>query len=416
MLSEKIISSLFLLTNKLKDNELRKGWFQRYINRFRVESVAEHIYKCQMLAYAMFSEFKYDIDINKVILLLAVHEIGETIIGDITIEDMDSKTKSEIERDAVFKLTEMIPNGEFLRDLYLEFEDKTSKEAEFAYMIDKAECDLQAKLYVQEGCFSHKYTDKEFIDNWIRFDRERINFDENFDKLLEYIMNNDMVISKHCNNPYSNVISFYTSTSSLCDKRRRGEEIWNVSKERFGSVAEHIYSVQMLAISFYLVYGSDVDIKKVINLISTHELGEIIIGDIDALTKTDNDRVREYEGAMSVINILTNKDLIINQLDEFNKLESEESKFSKYCDKLTPDIISKIYDLNNYIDLNLQDGNPLLNNKIVKKHLDSNKDFSSMWILYGQEVYNYPEPFISVSNYVLNNNIIDTYNKVFIKI
>ena len=46
-------------------------------------------------------------------------------------------------------------------------------------MIDKAECDLQAKLYVQEGCFSHKYTDKEFIDNWIRFDRERINFDEN---------------------------------------------------------------------------------------------------------------------------------------------------------------------------------------------------------------------------------------------
>ena len=69
MLSEKIISSLFLLTNKLKDNELRKGWFQRYINRFRVESVAEHIYKCQMLAYAMFSEFKYDIDITKVIMI-----------------------------------------------------------------------------------------------------------------------------------------------------------------------------------------------------------------------------------------------------------------------------------------------------------------------------------------------------------
>ena len=37
-----------------------------------------------MLAIAMKSEYSYDIDIMKVILMLAVHELGETVIGDLT--------------------------------------------------------------------------------------------------------------------------------------------------------------------------------------------------------------------------------------------------------------------------------------------------------------------------------------------
>ena len=38
------VNSLFLLTNKLKDQVKRKGWHDRKINRHRVESVADHIY------------------------------------------------------------------------------------------------------------------------------------------------------------------------------------------------------------------------------------------------------------------------------------------------------------------------------------------------------------------------------------
>lgn len=38
-----------------------------------------------MLAIAMKSEFNYDVDIMEVILMLSIHELGETIIDDLTM-------------------------------------------------------------------------------------------------------------------------------------------------------------------------------------------------------------------------------------------------------------------------------------------------------------------------------------------
>jgi putative hydrolase of HD superfamily len=412
MKKEKIVTALFYLTNKLKDKVQRNGWHQKEIKRNRVESVADHIFGCQMLAYAMYSEFDYDIDIDKVILMLAVHEIGETIIGDITPDDMPSKMKNEIERNAVIRLCELIPNGDFIKELFLEFEEKKTKEAQFAFQVDKAECDLQAKLYIQEGCFDHKYDREEFIDSWIGFDRKRIPFDKNFSTILEYIMENDMKVLEHQEDPIQNVVSFYTSTNKLKDTKRAGEEIWHIKKIKYGSIAEHTYSVEMLEIITYLVFNQNIDIKNVISQTSIHDIGELLKGDISSLLKTEKDRDEEFGVSSSIASILTKGDLLINYIKQFNSGKTKESKYSKYCDKLAPDIISKIYDKENLIDLDNQDGNPLLDNPIVKKYLNMNKEFSSMWILYGQEVYNYPEPFISISNYVLNNEIEDSYTTV----
>lgn len=408
MSKEEYASSLFVLMDKLKKTK-RKGWHDKNIERKRVESVADHIYGCQMLAYAMYSEFKYDIDINKVILMLAIHEIGETIIGDITPEDMPRKEKTELETKAVEELLGMIPNSNLIKELFYEFEAKKTPEAKFAYQIDKAECDLQAKLYEQEGCFLKGYSKNEFSKNWIGFDRTRIPFDNNFDSILQYATNNDMKVTEHSDNAISNVISFYTLTNSLKNTQRTGEKIWNIKQDHFGSIAEHIYSTQMLAIILHLVYGTNIDITKVVNLLSIHELGEITFGDKDALTKTDNDKDREFRDAIQVANLLTNSGILIGRLKEFNDKLTKESIYAKYCDKLAPDIISKIYDEQNLIDLNNQYNNPLINNPIVKKYMNMKESFSTMWIMYGQEVYKYPEPFISVSNYVLNNNLEETY-------
>ena len=415
MTKEKTVTSLFYLANKLKDEVKRTGWHQKCIKRNRVESVADHIFGCQMLAYAMYSEFDYDVDIDKVILILAIHEIGETIIGDLTPEDISSKEKSKIERNAIIRLTEMIPNGKLIRDLFLEFEGKKTKEAQFAYQIDKAECDLQAKLYIQEGCFDHLYERKEFTNSWIGFDIGRINFDENFMNVLTNVINNDMEVKKHQEDPIQNVISFYILTNHLKDIKRAGEKIWKVSKENYGSIAEHVYSVQMLELFVYLVYNQDVDIKSIISQTSVHELGEIIKGDISSVIKTNEDCNDEFEAAKSVTDILTHGDILLDKLSEFNDRNTKESVYSKYCDKLAPDIISKIYDAENRIDLNNQEGNPLLDNPIVKRYLETKESFSTMWILYGQEVYKYPEPFSAISNYVLKNNVSEPYTKVLKK-
>ena len=39
----------------------------------------------------------------------------------------------------------------------LEFDDHKTKEANFAYQCDKLECDIQSKLYDQEGCVDLNY-------------------------------------------------------------------------------------------------------------------------------------------------------------------------------------------------------------------------------------------------------------------
>lgn len=68
------VVKFYVLCNKLK-NVIRTGWKDWHVNRDRLESVAEHIYSVQMLAIAMNSEYKYDVDIFKVIMMLAVHEL-----------------------------------------------------------------------------------------------------------------------------------------------------------------------------------------------------------------------------------------------------------------------------------------------------------------------------------------------------
>lgn len=410
MTKEEYVNSIFVLMHKLR-NTKRKGWYDKNIQRERVESVADHIYGCQMLAYAMKSEFDYDVDINKVILMLAIHEIGETIIGDITPEDMPSSKKTDYEHEAVRQLLELIPNGKYLEELYNEFEERKTKEAQFAYQIDKAECDLQARLYEQDGSFEHEYEKYLFTEAWIGFDRKRICFDENFDRLLEYVTNNEMEVKDNSENKIQNVVSFYTATNSLKNVQRTGEKIWNIKQEHFGSIAEHIYSVQMLALAIYLVYGTEVDITRIINMLSKHELGEIKIGDISALLKSDNDRNEEWNAAVSVASLLSDKNLLLDDLSEFNESKTKESIYAKYCDKLAPDIISKIYDQLGLIDLSNQENNPLLKHPVVARYLSTGKRFSDMWILYGQEVYDYQEPFISISNYALNNELTEPYTQ-----
>ena len=82
-MKEKNVIDFYVLCNKLKD-VVRTGWKNWGVKRTRVESIAEHIYGVQMLAMAMWSEYGYNIDLFKVLAMLAVHELEETKIGDLT--------------------------------------------------------------------------------------------------------------------------------------------------------------------------------------------------------------------------------------------------------------------------------------------------------------------------------------------
>ena len=61
-----------------------------------------------------------------------------------------------------------------------------------------------------------------------------------------------------------NVIKYYVMCNKLKNVIRTGWKTWNVKRERIESVAEHIYGVQMLALSIYYQFGYKLDIMKII--------------------------------------------------------------------------------------------------------------------------------------------------------
>jgi putative hydrolase of HD superfamily len=74
MKKEEKVINYYVLCNKLK-NVIRTGWKDWSVQRERLESVAEHIFGVQMLAIAMKSEYNYNVDILKVIMMIAIHEL-----------------------------------------------------------------------------------------------------------------------------------------------------------------------------------------------------------------------------------------------------------------------------------------------------------------------------------------------------
>ena len=206
MTKEENVIRYYVICNKLKDT-IRTGWKDWNVQKERIESVAEHIFGTQMLAIAMKSEFNYDIDIMKVVFMLAIHELGETIIGDLTQFQISKEEKMKIEHDAVHKILKDLVDGEELENLFLEFDEKKTKEAIFAYNCDKLECDIQSKLYEkyvdlnkQEGNTTFNNSEVQallkdnnsFSDMWIKFGQKKYNYDENFMAVSNYVLNNDI--------------------------------------------------------------------------------------------------------------------------------------------------------------------------------------------------------------------------------
>lgn len=204
MEKEKRVINYYVLCNKLK-TVIRTWWKYRNVQKERLESVAEHIYWVQMLAIAMKSEYQYDIDIMKVILMIAIHELWETIIGDLTQFQISKAEKERMEHEAVHNILKDLIDWDKIEKLFLEFDEHKTKEALFAYHCDKLECDLQCKLYDEETNLNidkEKYMknvqdetviqlfeqDMTWSEMRLKFSQIKYNYDKNFMSVSNYAL------------------------------------------------------------------------------------------------------------------------------------------------------------------------------------------------------------------------------------
>jgi len=107
----------------------------------RFENSAEHSWQIALLAFSLEKYAATAIDINRVIAMLLVHDIGEIDTGDtIVFAEGGWEERKEAELAAVTRIFGMLPEprrSDFM-GLWLEFEHAETPEARFAHAADRA--------------------------------------------------------------------------------------------------------------------------------------------------------------------------------------------------------------------------------------------------------------------------------------
>ncbi|MBA3976675.1 MAG: HD domain-containing protein [Nitrosopumilus sp.] len=136
---------------KLKEIK-RTGWKSK-LHLNDAESVAEHT--LTMVVFALlFSEFsnyspKRTIKMIKMIL---IHDLGESMIGDYTPKTIDFVKKKQLENSAINTIISKIPwitiKTKYYR-LWKEFDENSTEISKMIHLIDKLEMAIQASYYME---------------------------------------------------------------------------------------------------------------------------------------------------------------------------------------------------------------------------------------------------------------------------
>lgn len=198
------IINFYLIANKLKE-KIRQGWVEVEINKDRLESVAEHIYGCLIVALGLESEYNLNLDMYKVLKMITLHELEECLMPDFTVRsNITAQEKIELGKQKVHEAVEGLIKAEEIEILLNEFNAHQTKESIFCYLVDKIECDMQAKVYDLQGAFSYENARKDLpfygdraeeidkasktaSDFWINYDRPKYEDNEMFKDLLNEI-------------------------------------------------------------------------------------------------------------------------------------------------------------------------------------------------------------------------------------
>ncbi len=124
----------------------RTGWVIRGIPE--PESVAEHSFRAALLGY--FLAMERGLDAYKVVGMLLIHDLAESLIGDITPEGEKFMDKLKAEEMAIKYIAEQVENDDIYL-LWFEFNYGESEEAKLAREADKGEMAYQAKEYHSLG-------------------------------------------------------------------------------------------------------------------------------------------------------------------------------------------------------------------------------------------------------------------------
>ena len=162
----------------IQETELLKGVLRSASHSSgRQESTAEHSWRLALLAAVILEEYP-ELDSRKTLIMCLIHDLGEIYDGDIpAIMLPDAAAKFEDERRAVEKVLSFLPaelRAKYM-NIWLEYAQVSSKEAQLVKALDKAETIIQHNQGKNEEDFDYEFN--------LEYGKEYFNFDELFVEL-----------------------------------------------------------------------------------------------------------------------------------------------------------------------------------------------------------------------------------------
>jgi len=130
--------SFILELDKLK-SVYRKALIKTDNNRF--ENSAEHSWQIALAAHVLVEHIEHDVDINRAVQMLLIHDIVEIDAGDTFAfaETNQLEQQHAIELAAAHRIFGLLPEVQYQHflSLWLEFEECTTRDAQFAKAVDR---------------------------------------------------------------------------------------------------------------------------------------------------------------------------------------------------------------------------------------------------------------------------------------
>lgn len=153
--SKKINYLEFFKTVGLSKRLLRTGWLK--IGKIKdPESIAEHSFRCGVLAMVLSDKLWVNLDKDKLIKMSLLHDLGELVTGDIITErggilDINKRDEKEKEEEKGIKeIFDKTGVGDGYADIFEELLERVTPEAKVFWEFDKLEMALQALEYEKE--------------------------------------------------------------------------------------------------------------------------------------------------------------------------------------------------------------------------------------------------------------------------
>ena len=144
-----MIENFFKKVLELK-NVPRQGWKEKLeINN--LESVADHSYSTTVMSMIL-SDIE-GLNTEKIVRMALLHDLAESVIGDITPDSIRKNEKISKENLAMKQILKNLPNkiGEIYFEIWNEYQKNFTEEAILLHSIDKLEMAFQAKFYQDKG-------------------------------------------------------------------------------------------------------------------------------------------------------------------------------------------------------------------------------------------------------------------------